>query len=132
MPSSHRQFIGKTGEEVAADFLKKKGLRVLKMNYRLHSIGEIDIIAREKNGTLVFVEVKSGVGLSDYLKPEDHFTAEKIWRVRRLAQDFVNRFPDYLDKKLGFRIDLVVIVFSENSLSNDTLNEIVIRHYLNF
>jgi len=48
---------GKTGEKVAVDFLKKNGYRITEVNYRC-PIGEIDIIARDKN-ELVFVEVKA-------------------------------------------------------------------------
>lgn len=48
---------GKTGEDKAAAFLKKKGYAVNARNYRAKT-GEIDIIA-EKDGTLVFVEVKT-------------------------------------------------------------------------
>jgi putative endonuclease len=48
---------GKSGEDKAAAFLRKKGYAVIKRNYRAKT-GEIDIIA-EKDGTLVFVEVKT-------------------------------------------------------------------------
>ena len=49
--------IGKGGEKIAADFLKKNGYRIVEVNYRC-PIGEIDIVARDKND-LVFVEVKA-------------------------------------------------------------------------
>lgn len=48
---------GRAGEAMAADFLKRRGYRILEMNYRC-SIGEIDMVAREKD-VLVFVEVKT-------------------------------------------------------------------------
>jgi len=48
---------GKEGEKIAADFLKKNGYRIMDINYRC-PIGEIDIVARDKN-VLVFVEVKT-------------------------------------------------------------------------
>lgn len=132
MLAVHRNTIGRKGEESAETYLRSKGFRILSRNYRLGGIGEVDIIARDPVGVLVFVEVKSGTSLSDYTKPEEHFDKEKIWRVRRLAQDFVNRFPDYIDEKLGFRIDLVVAVFSEEGLSNNKHSEPVVRHYMNF
>ena len=49
----------KTGtayEEKAAAYLKSRGYRILKKNYRC-PMGEIDLIA-EENGYLVFIEVK--------------------------------------------------------------------------
>jgi len=48
---------GKEGEKIAAEFLKKNGYHIAEVNYRC-PIGEIDIVARDKN-ELVFVEVKA-------------------------------------------------------------------------
>lgn len=50
---------GKTGEQIAARYLKRNGFRILETNYRAHR-HEIDLIAREKStGAVVFVEVKT-------------------------------------------------------------------------
>jgi putative endonuclease len=49
---------GASAEERAAEYLAGKGFTILKRNYRVRT-GEIDCIARDKDGTLVFVEVKS-------------------------------------------------------------------------
>jgi putative endonuclease len=56
MRNKQQQF-GEKGESLAVRFLKKKGYKILRQNYRT-ALGEIDIIAREDN-TIVFVEVKS-------------------------------------------------------------------------
>ena len=48
---------GYKGEDLAADFLRRKGYDIVAVNYTT-SFGEIDIVARYK-GTTVFVEVKS-------------------------------------------------------------------------
>ncbi|MGI6166544.1 MAG: YraN family protein [Eubacteriales bacterium] len=48
---------GHHGERAAADYLIKKGFRILEMNYRSSHL-EIDIIA-EDDVRLIFVEVKS-------------------------------------------------------------------------
>jgi putative endonuclease len=48
---------GKEGEKIAAAYLEKNGYRIIEVNFRC-TIGEIDIIAKEKND-LVFVEVKT-------------------------------------------------------------------------
>ena len=52
-----KNIYGKTSEIIAANFLKKKGYKILAMNYK-NKIGEIDIIAKDKN-IIVFVEVKA-------------------------------------------------------------------------
>lgn len=49
--------IGASGENIAAEYLKKQGYKILQRNFRCH-FGEIDIIAKTGK-TVVFVEVKS-------------------------------------------------------------------------
>ncbi|MBR3109406.1 MAG: YraN family protein [Clostridia bacterium] len=49
--------IGLLGENQAAAYLKKQGMRILEKRFRTPH-GEIDLIARDKD-TLVFVEVKA-------------------------------------------------------------------------
>lgn len=49
--------VGKQGESLAAEFLRKNGYRIVKNNFR-NRYGEIDIIAIEGK-TLVFIEVKT-------------------------------------------------------------------------
>lgn len=49
--------IGKDGEDLAVEFLKKNGYRILARNYRC-VWGELDIVAEEK-GKICFVEVKT-------------------------------------------------------------------------
>jgi putative endonuclease len=47
---------GKEGEDLAADFLMKKGFEIIERNYR-HKHSEIDLIVK-KNNWMIFVEVK--------------------------------------------------------------------------
>ena len=49
--------IGAQKETLAADYLKQRGLVILERNFR-NRTGEIDIIARDRPGILVFIEVK--------------------------------------------------------------------------
>ena len=50
--------LGKQGEEAAANLLLSKGYKVLERNYTT-KLGEIDLVAEDKDGTRVFVEVKT-------------------------------------------------------------------------
>lgn len=74
--------IGKEGEKIAADFLKKNGYRITEANYRC-PVGEIDLIARDGD-EVVFVEVKtrrsSALGY-----PEQAVGAKKQQKMSQLA-----------------------------------------------
>ena len=53
----HTRGKGKAGEEAAIEHLLAKGYTVVSRNYQTRQ-GEIDCIARDPSGVLVFVEVK--------------------------------------------------------------------------
>ena len=55
--TEERLKLGAWGEEQAAQFLRRRGVKILHRNYRT-PVGEIDIIARQGK-TLLFVEVKT-------------------------------------------------------------------------
>lgn len=87
---------GKTGEQVAANFLQNNGYKILEMNYQNSlgkRLGEIDIIAEDKEaGELVFVEVKTRrlQGNEDTL-PEENITRSKLRKLSRIAGSYLNR-----------------------------------------
>jgi putative endonuclease len=51
---------GDAGEDLALHYLQRQGLRLLERNYRTpgRGGGEIDLVMRDADGTLVFVEVR--------------------------------------------------------------------------
>jgi putative endonuclease len=55
-----RQVLGKEGERIAEQFLKKKGYKLVERNYRC-AAGEIDLILLDRR-VIVFVEVKTRTG----------------------------------------------------------------------
>ncbi|HDL89580.1 MAG TPA: YraN family protein, partial [Thermodesulforhabdus norvegica] len=55
-----RKSKGKQSEDVAAQFLRQKGLKIINKNVQTR-FGEIDIVALDRN-TIVFVEVRSVYG----------------------------------------------------------------------
>lgn len=59
-PAKTTKKIGDSGEEDALAFLQDKGLRLVTRNYRTpgRGGGEIDMVMRDRDGTLVFVEVR--------------------------------------------------------------------------
>ncbi len=72
---------GRSGEEAASRYLRRKGYRILERNYR-SPFGELDIIAR-KGGTLVFCEVKTRRGgmLEEALGSVDRIRRERMARA---------------------------------------------------
>jgi putative endonuclease len=58
--ADQRRTLGQRGEELAARYLTRHGMRVLQRNWRCRD-GEIDILARQDR-TLVVVEVKTRAG----------------------------------------------------------------------
>ena len=78
--------IGRRGEKVARQLLKRAGYRIVARNYTCH-MGEIDIIALDKN-ELVFVEVKA-LQSDVEADPEDHVDDRKQRKLRRAAEYYV-------------------------------------------
>lgn len=79
----NRRGFGAQGEADARDYLVRKGIRVLEMNYR-RPTGEIDIIARQGRTTL-FVEVKRRSSLR-FGRPSEAVDRAKQAHILRTAQ----------------------------------------------
>jgi putative endonuclease len=106
-----RKTVGQIGEKVAVDFLRKKGYEILGTNYqnsRGRRLGEIDIIAREKESEeIVFVEVKT----REYQKykdtlPEENITRSKLRKLEKIANSYLLK---YRLRDKPFRFDAVSI-----------------------
>jgi len=98
-----RRDTGILGENLARDFLKKRGYHIRETNYRCPE-GEIDIIAMHKD-SLVFIEVRTKKSLQ-FGSPEESITPTKMERLRAVAsryQQTHNNLP------LSWRIDVVAI-----------------------
>lgn len=75
--------IGELGEEVASRYLVKRGYVIKERNFRL-KIGEIDIVAVDTDGCLVFVEVKTRKN-DDYGFPSEYVNYKKQRKLRNTA-----------------------------------------------
>ncbi len=94
--------LGKEGERIAKEFLKKKGYGILKENCRT-SFGEIDIMAREKD-VLVFVEVKTRTDLN-FGFPFEAVNQRKKEKMKKVALSFMKN----LKKECPARFDVLSI-----------------------
>lgn len=102
---------GKLGEEIAREFLEKKGYKIIEQNYKT-KYGEIDLVC-SKGSLLVAVEVRTKKG-DLYGTPEESLTKKKLRKI-------------WLNAKArgAARIDAVCIVLkSDNAVER-------IEHYEN-
>ena len=96
--------LGRRGEQLAAEYLERAGLRILDRNWRCET-GELDIVALEQR-VLVICEVKTRSGLR-YGSPIEAVSLSKRLRLRRLAAAWLAA------QGLGFdevRIDVIGLV----------------------
>lgn len=121
---SDRQKIGQTGEDIAVDYLKKKGYQILARNFKT-KWGELDIVASpphhnkvwcggKKEKIIVFIEVKTlqNKPHSDFL-PEDEITFHKANQLRKMAQIYLSAHNLPLD--VSQQIDILAIELGENN-----------------
>ena len=79
---------GEDGEAIAAQFLERRGLRLIERNYRCR-YGEIDLVVRD-GATLVFVEVRQRTG-SGFGGAAESITAAKRRRLLAAARHYLAR-----------------------------------------
>jgi putative endonuclease len=87
--------IGDDAESLALAYLQRQGLVLVQRNYRVaggpHARGaEVDLILRERDGTLVFAEVRSRAG-AEHGGALASVTATKQRRIVRAAQHYLLR-----------------------------------------
>ena len=95
--------LGQNGEDIAAKYLEKQGLKILERNTRFSKLCEIDIIALDKN-TVVFCEVKTRK-TNICGSPLEAITKTKYEHIKKGLYLYRAEHPEY--KKS--RIDAVAI-----------------------
>lgn len=103
MVAKHNQQFGKLGEDIAAEYLEKKGYKILTRNYRCGRV-ELDIIC-EVNNEIVFVEVKTRT--SDLMAyPEQAVGKSKQRNIRLAAENFMEENQ----LTLSARFDIIAVI----------------------
>ena len=97
--------LGKTGEDLAAEYLIKKGYQILERNWR-SGHKEIDILAL-KDDTLVVVEVKTRK-TNDYGEPDIEVGAYKQQMLIWAADAYVR----YKNLDVDVRFDIISIILN--------------------
>ena len=102
--TQERLSLGRWGEEQAARYLRKKRFKIVERNFTCR-LGEIDIIAREKD-SLVFVEVKTKSG-HGHPPPRYSVNQRKQRQIIRVAKCYLKKLvrPD-----VRCRFDVIEII----------------------
>lgn len=101
--------LGFFAEHYASEYLKSKHYNVLGRNYR-KPWGEIDIIA-EKEGVIIFVEVKASKKAVVGFEPELRVNKDKKYRMARIARTYLsdNKYSD----DQPWQLDVVAVEFEK-------------------
>lgn len=94
------------GEDLAAQFLKKKGYKIIERNFR-KSYGEIDIICL-KNKTLIFVEVKTRTS-NKFGTPIEAISYHKLKSLIKTAEFYSHLHPELPS---ALRIDAISVTLN--------------------
>ena len=91
---TRNQDIGRLSEEYVADYLVRRGAKILARNYSVHNVGEIDIICSYKEKILV-IEVKSRDFRERFGTPEEAVTKSKQNKIMHTMVVFCkeNKIP---------------------------------------
>ncbi|WKK61776.1 YraN family protein [Corynebacterium sp. P3-F1] len=108
----HDQYmLGAYGESSAAAWYEELGYGVLQLRYRARD-GEIDVIARAPDGTVVFAEVKTRRGTN--FGAAEAVTEVKLRRIRAAA---VQWLAEQSENFASVRFDVVEVLFDGVNVS---------------
>ena len=85
--------LGQSAEAQACADLQARGLRLVERNYRVRG-GEIDLIMRAADGTLVFVEVRARSNAAAYGGAAGSVDARKRRRIVLAARHYLARLAE--------------------------------------
>ena len=106
MEQTATQALGRYGEALAEQHLLAAGMQVLDRNWRCRE-GELDLVVREPDGTVVFVEVKTRSG-TGFGAPAEAVGVKKAAKVRHVACRWLDeRRPPGVGE---LRFDVIAIV----------------------
>ena len=98
--------LGKLGEDMATQYLIKKGYSIVERNWRTGNL-EVDIIAMTRT-EVVFVEVKTRSD-DTFMNPEDAVD----WQKRRNLTIAANHYIHYKKINLEPRFDIISIIIND-------------------
>ncbi|MBP3571597.1 MAG: YraN family protein [Clostridia bacterium] len=121
---THRQRIGRIGEDAVTKRYAEMGFSVVARNLHL-SHNEIDLILQNESH-LVFVEVKTRHTAPNtptrFGRPAAAINKEKRARMRKAAEDYLREHPTHLQP----RIDVAEVYMTKLPDGTDTVTDILI------
>ncbi len=99
---------GNKGEDLAADYLLKKGYNILHRNWRFRHL-EVDIIA-SKGKFLHFFEIKTRTS-DKYGKPEESISREKMSNLKNAAEEYQYLYPQW--QYLQFNVIAIILRYNQ-------------------
>lgn len=110
-----RLVLGERGEDFAAQFLRRRGYKILVRRFKSRS-GEIDIVCRDGDW-LVFVEVKTRV--SEQLgAPSESVQREKQSHLSKAALDYLRLLNN---PSIHWRFDIVEVLLRKEARKPDDI-----------
>jgi len=103
---------GKSGEKIAAKYLKKKGYHIVHKNFKTN-IGEIDLVVTDDK-YLVFVEVKARSN-TNFSYAMESVSYHKRTKINQVAAQYIKKFMLF---GVNIRFDVVEVYFETGEVNH--------------
>ena len=107
------RFIGKRGEDQVDRYLRQKGWVIKQRNY-FARVGEIDSIAVDRHGYIVFIEVKF-YSQQSYTHPLESITTAKQAKLKKAAEKYLY---DHQLMDQDCRFDVITVTRETSQISH--------------
>lgn len=104
------QAVGESGERAAAEYLVNRGYAILERNFRSRG-GEVDIVAKDRDGCIIFVEVKTRRSLT-YGLPQLAVTQRKQHQISKGALTWLSKNRRYDNPA---RFDVIAVLLQDGA-----------------
>lgn len=102
----NKRAVGNRWEDVACQYLEQEKIRILCRNFKSYRGGEIDIIAKDESGTVIFAEVKYRRSMKFGL-PQEAVGFSKQKSICHAADYYRARYA--LADNINIRFDVIAI-----------------------
>lgn len=121
LKKTNKRVLGSLGEDAAVEYLIKNGVKIIARNFRAGRMGEVDIIAREKD-YICFLEVKTRKNMA-FGAPSEAVGIRKRQNITRLAAVYISRHKLF-DANIRFDVIEVIGDSSTGNFSVKSINHI--------